>query len=105
MHAAARVPGPLSLQRVAAASELLRARAQLPYKVRSVSTTDDTLCVANLGGPGIRMRQRMAIRQSAIAIAFLGVTIYYGGPRLLRLVVAVPVLLAAFGYFQAREKT
>jgi hypothetical protein len=26
-------------------------------------------------------------------------------PRLLRLVVAIPVLLAAFGYFQAREKT
>jgi len=70
-----------------------------------VSTAEDTVCVANLGGPGIRMRQRMAIRQTAIALAFLGVTIFYGGPRLLRLVVAIPVLLAAFGYFQAREKT
>jgi hypothetical protein len=47
----------------------------------------------------------MAIRQSAIALAFLAVTVYYGGPRLLRLVVAFPVLIAAFGYFQAREKT
>ena len=73
--------------------------------LRAVSTPDDTVCVANLGGPGIRLRQRMAIRQTAIAIAFLGVTIGYGGPRLLRLVVAIPVLLAAFGYFQAREKT
>ncbi len=63
------------------------------------------MCVANLGGPGIRLRQRMAIRQSAIALAFLAVTVYYGGPRLLRLVVAFPVLIAAFGYFQAREKT
>lgn len=68
-------------------------------------SADDTVCVANLGGRGVRMRERMAIRQSAIALAFLGVTIFYGGPRLLRLVVAVPVLLAAFGYFQAREKT
>lgn len=47
----------------------------------------------------------MAIRQSAIALAFLGVTVGYGGPRLLRLVIAIPVLLASFGYFQAREKT
>jgi hypothetical protein len=70
-----------------------------------LSTTDDSVCVANLGGPGIRKRQRMAIRQSAIAVAFLGVTVFYGGPRLLRLVIAIPVLLAAFGYFQAREKT
>ena len=51
------------------------------------------------------MRQRMAVRQAAIAVAFLGVTIGYGGPRLLRLIVALPVLLAAFGYFQAKEKT
>ncbi len=65
----------------------------------------DEICVANLGGHGIRMRQRMAYRQAAIAVAFLGVTVGYGGPRLLRLIVALPVLLAAFGYFQAKEKT
>jgi hypothetical protein len=65
----------------------------------------EEVCVANLGGRGIRMRMRMAIRQAAIAVAFLGVTVGYGGPRLLRAVVAIPVLLASFGYFQAREKT
>lgn len=67
--------------------------------------TGDEVCVANLGGKGIRLRQRMAVRQAAIAVAFLGVTVAYGGPRWLRLVVAFPALLAAFGYFQAREKT
>jgi hypothetical protein len=65
----------------------------------------DEVCVANLGRAGIRLRERLAYRQGAIAVAFLGVTVLYGGPRLLRLVIAIPVLLAAFGYFQAREKT
>jgi hypothetical protein len=63
------------------------------------------VCIANIGAHGIRMRERMAYRQAAIAVAFLGVTVFYGGPRLLRLIVALPVLLAAFGYFQAKEKT
>ena len=70
-----------------------------------MTDTTDEVCVANLGGKGIRQRQRMAVRQAAIAVAFLGVTVAYGGPRWLRLVVALPALLAAFGYFQAREKT
>ena len=65
----------------------------------------EEICVANIGGRGIRQRQRMALRQGAIAAAFLAVTVGYGGPRALRLVVAIPALLAAFGYFQAREKT
>jgi hypothetical protein len=65
----------------------------------------EEVCVANIGGKGIRQRERMAMRQGAIAVAFFAVTVGYGGPRLLRLVVALPVLLAAFGYFQAREKT
>ena len=63
------------------------------------------LCRVNIG-PGQRARRLWFGIAGFAAAAVLAVTLLaMHAPRLARLTVAAPLLLGAFGYFQAREKT
>jgi len=61
--------------------------------------------VENIGEPGARRRRRGAFVMVAIAVVVAIVLIVTNAPRPARLLVAVPIGLAAAGFLEAREKT
>ena len=61
--------------------------------------------VDNIGEPGARRRREGALVCVAIAGVVAIVLIITNAPRPARLLVAVPIGLAAAGFLEAREKT
>jgi hypothetical protein len=61
--------------------------------------------VDNIGEPGARRRRQGALVSLALAGAVAIVLIITNAPRPARLLIAVPIGLAAAGFLQAREKT
>ena len=61
--------------------------------------------VDNIGEPGARRRREGALVMVAIAGVIAIVLIVTNAPRLARLILAVPIGLAAAGFLEAREKT
>lgn len=61
--------------------------------------------IANIGDRGARRRRASGIVWLVVATAFVVVLVVDGGPRWLRLLVAIPAGLAALGFLQARERT
>jgi hypothetical protein len=59
----------------------------------------------NLGPREIRKRRLMGIVALTIGVALSFALIVFQAPRLLRLVVFLPIWIAGLGLFQAREKT
>ena len=63
------------------------------------------VCLINIGPAQRAMRMRFGLVCLAIAVAAAVALVVTGAPRLSRLGVALPLLLAGYGVFQAREKT
>jgi hypothetical protein len=61
--------------------------------------------IANIGPRGARRRRRGGIVWLIVAIVALAVLVVRGAPRDARLVLAIPIGLAATGFLQARQKT
>jgi len=61
--------------------------------------------VANIGERGARRRWIGGFVWSIAAAALLVVLIVSSAPRWTRLLLALPIALAAIGFLQAREKT
>jgi hypothetical protein len=61
--------------------------------------------VDNIGERGARRRRRGGWIWAAVAVLVAIVLMTTHAPRSSRLVLAVPVALAALGFLQAREKT
>jgi hypothetical protein len=63
------------------------------------------VCIANIGAKGILQRRRIGLIAFAIGAALSIVLVAAGVPPLGRAPVLLLFLLAAFGWFQARDKT
>jgi hypothetical protein len=59
----------------------------------------------NIGPREIRKRRLMGIIALTIGVGLAFVLIIFEAPRLLRLVIFLPLWIAGLGLFQAREKT
>lgn len=59
----------------------------------------------NLGPREIRKRRLMGIVALTVGVAAAFLLVSFGAPRLLRLVIFLPIWIAGLGLFQAREKT
>ncbi|HXT16105.1 MAG TPA: hypothetical protein VN706_10785 [Gemmatimonadaceae bacterium] len=64
-----------------------------------------TECVENIGERGARRRRLSGYGWAAIAAGALAIMLAERAPRWPRLLLAVPIALAAIGFLQAREKT
>lgn len=64
-----------------------------------------TLCVPNIGPAQRRRRAVVGVVFAAITVAVATPLIAYDAARPLRLVVAIPSVIAALGFFQARAQT
>lgn len=61
--------------------------------------------VANIGGTALRRRRLLGIAGAVVALLVVWVQWRLGLPRALRLAAFVPLLAAAYGLLQARERT
>ena len=59
----------------------------------------------NIGPQEIRKRRLMGIVALTVGVALAFALIVFQAPRLLRLVIFLPIWIAGLGLFQAREKT
>lgn len=59
----------------------------------------------NIGPREIRKRRLMGIVALTVGVGVAFSLVVFGAPRLLRLVIFLPVWIAGLGLFQAREKT
>lgn len=59
----------------------------------------------NIGPREIRKRRLMGIVALTIGVALAFMLVVFQAPRLLRLLVFLPIWIAGLGLFQAREKT
>lgn len=66
---------------------------------------DGEVCVMNIGPKQRKKRMRFGQVLLAISLAGLVGLIVSGAPATWRLALFLPFLLAATGYFQARDKT
>ena len=66
---------------------------------------DGEVCVMNIGPRQRKKRMRFGQVLLAISLAGLVALIVAGAPTTWRLALVLPFLLAATGYFQARDKT
>lgn len=66
---------------------------------------DATVCIANIGLRGRRMRTRFGAALFVVGAAVLVCLLASGAPRAYRAAVFLPLWLSALGVFQAREKT
>ena len=63
------------------------------------------VCVINIGPRQRRLRLRFGLVSLAVAVALAAELLLGGAPRGARAAVALPLLLAGYGIFQARAKT
>ena len=61
--------------------------------------------IANITERGAIRRRRSGIAWLVVSAILLSILLYLGMPHWMRLVLAVPLTLAAIGFLQAREKT
>ncbi len=59
----------------------------------------------NITAIGVRRRRMVGVVALVIALALFAVLMVLGAPRSTRLVLVIPLGIAALGFFQAREKT
>ena len=59
----------------------------------------------NIGPREIRKRRLMGIIALTVGVGLAFVLVVFEAPRLLRLIIFLPVWIAGLGLFQAREKT
>jgi hypothetical protein len=61
--------------------------------------------LANIGPRGQHQRLRFGLQALALGVVLGAVLILTGVPRPWRVTVALPLFVAALGYFQAHDKT
>ena len=61
--------------------------------------------IANIGERGARRRWLSGVAWLIVAVGLIVVLVAFGTPRWTRLLVGIPVGLAATGFLQARERT
>jgi hypothetical protein len=76
-------------------------RFGVPTRLLSIMTEH----VANIGERGARRRRRGGIAWLALSAVAFAALLAAGTPRWYRLVLVLPLALAATGFLQAREKT
>ncbi len=59
----------------------------------------------NIGPREIRKRRLMGIVSLTIGVGLAFMLVVFEAPRLMRLIVFLPIWIAGLGLFQAREKT
>jgi uncharacterized protein (DUF983 family) len=70
-----------------------------------MSVADGEVCIPNIGPRERAKRMRTGIIGSVATAAVAATLIAVHAPRWTRLVVFMPAIVAAYGVFQAREKT
>lgn len=61
--------------------------------------------VANIGGTALRRRRLLGIAGVVVALVVAWVQLRFGLPRAVRLAAFPPLVVAAYGLLQARERT
>ena len=61
--------------------------------------------IANIGSRGVRRRRRTGWISLAVAGVIIAALIALDAPRLYRLILGIPIGIAALNLLQAREKT
>lgn len=59
----------------------------------------------NIGAREIRKRRLMGIVALTVGVGLAFLLVVFEAPRLLRIIVFLPIWIAGLGLFQAREKT
>ena len=67
--------------------------------------SEGEVCMMNIGPRERRKRMRFGVVSLGVSLLALVAMIALGAPQNARLVLFLPFLLAATGYFQARDKT